>query len=84
MVPRLAISNRPSRFSVAPVKEPFSCPKNSLSIKVSEIAAQFTLMNGAAARPLARKISVATISFPVPFSPLISTVASVGATFWII
>ena len=31
-------------------------------------------------RPLWRKISLATISLPVPFSPLIRTVASVRAT----
>jgi hypothetical protein len=44
-------------------------------MSVSEIAAQLTLMKGFLFRRLFRKISFATNSFPVPFSPLISTVA---------
>jgi hypothetical protein len=43
-VPWFASSKRPSRRSVAPVKAPRSWPKNSLSIRVSEMAAQLTLM----------------------------------------
>ena len=40
----------PSWSAVAPVKEPFSCPKSSLSIKLSGIAAQLTAMKGLPAR----------------------------------
>ena len=80
IVPPSANSKRPSRRSVAPVKAPFSCPKNSLSIKVSEIAAQFTRMYGCLANMLLRYNSRATNSLPVPFSPVINTVASVLAT----
>ncbi len=53
-VPLLASSKRPSRRSVAPVKAPRSWPKNSLSISVSEIAAQLTLMKGCCRRGLRR------------------------------
>ena len=44
-VPRSACSNLPTCFSVAPVKDPFSCPKSSDSMRSSGIAAQFTWMN---------------------------------------
>ena len=80
IVPPSANSKRPSLLSVAPVKAPFSCPKNSLSIRVSEIAAQFTRMYGCLANILLRYNSRATSSFPVPFSPVTKTVASVLAT----
>ena len=42
IVPRSACSNLPICFSVAPVNEPFSWPKSSLSISSSGMAAQFT------------------------------------------
>ena len=49
-VPWLANSKRPSRRSVAPVKAPRSWPKNSLSVRFSEIAAAVDLDEGAAWR----------------------------------
>ena len=48
------------------------------------MAAQFTSMNGAFARSLFSCKALATSSFPVPFSPVIRTRASVGATLSII
>ncbi len=65
---------------MAPVKAPFSWPNNSEEISPGASAAQFTLTK---ARPAlwdrlctARAIS----SLPVPVSPEIKTVESVGAT----
>jgi hypothetical protein len=39
-------------------------------------------MNGASARELSLWIAAATLSFPVPLSPVINTEAEVGATRW--
>ena len=50
IVPRWASSNFPICFSVAPVKEPFSCPNSSLSMSSSGIAAQLTCTNGSSCR----------------------------------
>jgi hypothetical protein len=78
-VPSWASSKQPGRRSSAPVNAPFSCPKISLSSRVSGIAAQLTATNGPFARG-ERSCSVrATSSLPVPLSPLISTAAGVGA-----
>ncbi len=81
MVPPSANSKRPARRCIAPVKDPFSWPNNSEEISPGASAAQFTLTK---ARPdlcdrlwMARAIS----SLPVPVSPEINTVESVGATF---
>ena len=57
------------------------CPNSSLSISSPGIAAQFTSTNGLLARGDSRWIARATSSLPVPFSPVMSTRASVGATF---
>ena len=74
-----ASSKHPARRSTAPVNAPFSCPKISLSISVSGIAAQFTARNGRPLRGL-RSCSVrATISLPVPLSPVIRTETFDGA-----
>ncbi len=66
---------------MAPVNAPFSCPNSSEAISEAGMAAQFTRIK---ARPerlerlcMARAIS----SFPVPVSPNMRTVESVGATF---
>ncbi len=83
MVPRLATSNFPDLRDTAPVKAPFSCPKSSLSSSSSGIAAQLIFTKGRCARLLCSNILVAISSLPVPLSPRISTVASVGATFMI-
>ena len=43
-------SKRPGFEETAPVNAPFSCPKNSLSIRVDGIAAQLILIKGFSAR----------------------------------
>ena len=83
-VPPAACSNRPIRRSVAPVKAPFSCPKSSLSSSCGESAAQWTATNGFSARGLRAWIALAATSLPVPLSPVISTVALLGATWRIV
>ena len=65
---------------MAPVKAPFSWPNSSLSTSPAGRAAQLTLISGLAARRLWEWIARAISSLPVPVSPVISTVASVGAT----
>ena len=79
-VPPSASSNFPLRCLMAEVKAPRSCPKSSLSISSEGMAAQFTSTKGAAARGLFACSQRATSSLPVPFSPVISTRASQGAT----
>ncbi len=78
IVPPCASSNLPFLCAVAPVKEPFSCPKSSDSIKSSGMAAQFIVTNGPDERSEYLCIALATNSFPVPFSPKISTRPFVG------
>ena len=71
----------PCRFRLsAPVNAPFSWPNSSLSISSEGIAAQFTATNGASLRGERACSCRAISSLPVPFSPVISTVAWVGAT----
>ena len=79
-VPPSACSNLPLRCLTAEVKAPRSWPNSSLSISSEGMAAQLTSTNGAAARTLLACSQRATSSFPVPFSPVISTRASHGAT----
>ena len=74
-----ACSNLPICFSVAPVNDPFSWPKSSDSIRSSGMAAQFTCTNRSRLRRLLRWMARATSSLPTPLSPVISTVALVGA-----
>ena len=45
-VPFSALSIRPLRCAWAPVKEPFSCPKSSLSRRFSGMALQLIAMKG--------------------------------------
>jgi hypothetical protein len=61
------------------VNAPRACPNSSLSRSVSLIAAQFTVTNGFCSRLLLACTARAISSLPVPLSPVISTVASVGA-----
>ena len=75
-----ASSNLPRRSSVAPVNEPRTWPNSSDSISSSGIAAQLTSTRGESARVERRWRNRATSSLPVPFSPVIRTRASVGAT----
>ena len=74
-VPPSACSKRPRRIACAPVNAPRSWPKSSLSRRSFGIAAVLIAMNGFAARGLCRCRARATSSFPVPDSPVISTVA---------
>ena len=83
MVPPSAMSNFPGLKLVAPVKAPFSWPNNSLSSRSSGMAAQLSLIKGLSCRLLWSWILAATNSLPVPLSPKISTVESVGDTFLI-
>lgn len=69
---------------VRAVKAPFSCPNNSDSRRLSVRAAQFTATHGPSLRWLWLWMARATSSLPVPDLPLINTVASEGATVWII
>ena len=53
-VPPSASSNLPRRSSIAPVNAPLTCPKSSLSISSSGMAAQLTSTNGPPRRRLRR------------------------------
>ena len=79
-VPPWAISKVPARRRSAPVNEPFSCPKSSLSTRVGEIAPQLTATNGPRARRERACTVRAATSLPVPLSPVIITGASEPAT----
>src|SRR5438445_8695744 len=79
-VPALASSNRPMRCVIAPVNAPFSWPNSSLSSNPVGIAAQFSFTKAFERRGLRLWIARAISSFPVPVSPEIRTVESVGAT----
>ena len=78
-MPLSASSNLPICFSVAPVNEPFSWPNSSLSISSSGMAAQLTWTNASSLRRLLRWMARATSSLPTPLSPVMRTVAFVGA-----
>ncbi len=80
MVPLSARENRPSRSAVAPVKAPLRWPNISLSKSEREMPPRFTFTNGAARRRLLAWSVSAISSLPVPFSPIMSTGASVAAT----
>ena len=82
-MPPSAALNRPSRFFIAPVNAPRSCPNSSASINVSAIAPQFTATNGLSRRALDWWMMRATTSFPVPLSPVTSAGASLCATMWL-
>src|SRR6202022_1359541 len=84
IVPECASSKRPWRRCTAPVKAPFSWPNSSDAIKEEGIDAQFTLINAWPERCECLCTARAINSFPVPVSPMISTVESVGATFTIL
>ena len=81
MVPPSATSKSPVRAVSAPVNAPRQCPNNSLSIRFSGSAPQFTATIGCSARKLLSCRARATSSFPQPVSPRIRTELSVGATF---
>ena len=84
IVPPLASSNFPFFCLIAEVKEPFSCPNNSLSINSEGIAAQLTSINAFSRRLLFSCNCLDTNSLPQPFGPVIRTRASEIATLSII
>ena len=69
IVPPLATKNLPSFLSSAPVNEPFSCPKSSLSKSSDGIAGQFTDISGFLFRLLVSCMNFAVRFLPVPLSP---------------
>ena len=73
-MPPSASANLPFLLVSAPVKAPRVCPNSSDSSRFSGIAAQFTLTSGISRCALWKWIARATISLPVPVSPVISTV----------
>ncbi len=75
-----ASSKRPMRWALAPVNAPRSWPKRSLSSRPAGIAAQFIFTIRRLLRPLRLWMARAISSLPVPVSPRISTVLSLGAT----
>ena len=81
MVPPLASSKRPRRVCPAPVKAPFSWPKSSSSIKESGKLQTEKATKGLAALGLKRWMAWAINPFPVPLSPVSSTVVNTSATF---
>ncbi len=79
-VPSSAASSFPFLRPTAPVNAPFSCPKSSLSRRVSGMAAQLMAMKGRPERGLFWWMARATNSLPVPLSPRMRTVESLCAT----
>jgi len=81
IVPLCARSNRPRFFESAPVKAPFSWPNSSLSISVSGIAPQLTLIKGPSLRWEDLWMALAITSLPAPVSPIKRTGLESGATW---
>ena len=78
-MPSRASSKRPMRRPAAPVKEPRSWPNSSLSTRLGDSAAQSTCAYGRAVPPHMSCSTRATLPFPVPVSPVRSTVVFKGA-----
>ncbi len=79
-VPPSAISKRPTRSVFASVKAPFTWPNSSLSKTPSERPPALTVARGRLARSETACRARATVPLPVPFSPVMSTLASEGPT----
>ena len=79
-VPLSASSNFPTFRADAPVNDPLSWPKSSDSRMSAGIAPQLIGRNRSARRGEFSWMALATSSFPVPDSPMMSTVERVGAT----
>ena len=79
-VPPSASSKRPTRSVLASVKAPRTWPKSSLSNTVAARPPTLTVTSGLPARGEQACSSRATSPLPVPFSPVISTLASEGPT----
>jgi len=71
-VPPFAYSKRPGRVSVAPVKDPRTCPKSWLSRSVSTSAEQLHTANRSLATGLIWCSARAINSLPLPVGPVIS------------
>ena len=80
-MPPCASSNTPGRRWSAPVNAPRSWPKISDSISVAGMDAQLMAMKGFSRRGDRLWMARATISLPVPDSPVMATEALAGATF---
>ena len=80
IVPCSATSMSPFLLLSAPVKAPRTCPNSSDSRSVSGSAPQLMATNGLVRRVEFPWTARATSSFPVPDSPVTSTVLFVGAT----
>lgn len=65
---------------MAPVNEPFSCPKSSESIVPSGIAPQLTAIYLECLRDENPCMILGKNSLPVPLSPVTNTERSIGAT----
>ena len=80
-MPPSAAWNLPSLLATAPVNAPLTWPNSSDSSRFSGMAPQLIVTNGLPARGERVWISRAISSLPVPVSPVISTLMSVGAIF---
>ncbi len=80
-VPPFATLKIPGLSWCAPVNAPLVCPNSSLSSNVSEMVPQSTAEKDAFLLLLLACIALAINSLPVPLSPEMRTVESVGATF---
>ena len=79
-VPPSAISKRPTRSLLASVNAPFTWPNSSLSKTPSASPPVLTVTSGRVERSETECSVCATSPLPVPFSPVISTLASDGPT----
>ena len=79
-MPPSASSNLPTRRCSAPVNAPFSWPNSSDAIRSLGMTAQFTATNAREHLGDRRWIARAMSSLPVPVSPVMNAVESVGAT----
>ena len=75
-----ASSKRPTRSTLASVKAPRTWPKSSLSKTPSAMPPAFTVTIGRLARGDTAWSACATRLLPVPFSPVMRTLASEGPT----
>ena len=79
-MPPSASSKRPTRSALASVKAPLTWPKSSLSKTPSDRPPTLTVTIGRVARGDTACSACATRLLPVPFSPVMSTLASDGPT----
>jgi hypothetical protein len=75
----VGLAKHPDVLLEAPVNEPFSWPKSSLSTRSAGMAPQLTTTKGPELRSLLVWMARAKSSLPVPLSPVMSTLARLGA-----